>query len=64
MDRSDVGLDLLREADEALDGGNAEQAVPLLNRTLGGGPVRGGEDEEEAGGVSDEALHKAGRAYD
>jgi len=66
MDRSEVDLDLLRQADEALDGGNAEEAVPLLNRALGGGPVPTGEEEGEgeAGGVSDEALHSAGKAYE
>ena len=63
-DRSEVDVDLLREADEALDGGDAEQAVPLLNRALGGGPVPAGEEEAGAGGVSEEALHKAGRAYE
>ena len=66
-DSSDVDLGLLREADEVLDGGDAEQAVPLLNRALGGGPVPAGdhaEEDAESSGVSDEALHKAGRAYE
>ena len=62
-DGSEVDVDLLREADEALDGGDAERAVPLLNRALGGGPVPTG-DEAGTGGVSEAALHKAGRAYE
>lgn len=62
-EREDVDLELLRSADEALDGGDRERAVVLLNRALGGGPVPAGE-EDEGGGVSDEALHNAGRAYE
>ena len=62
-ERDDVNLELLRSADEALDGGDRERAVVLLNRALGGGPVPAGE-EGEGGGVSDEALHNAGRAYE
>jgi hypothetical protein len=62
-DREDVDLELLRAADEALDGGDREQAVVLLNRALGGGPVPTGE-EGERGGVSEQALHSAGRAYE
>lgn len=60
-ERDDVDLRLLRAADEALDGGNSEEAVTLLNRALGGGPVPLG---DEGGGVSDAALHNAGRAYE
>lgn len=59
----DVDLELLRSADEALDGGDRERAVVLLNRALGGGPVPAG-GQGEGVGVSDEALHNAGRAYE
>lgn len=62
-DRDDVNLKLLRAADEALDGGDRERAVVLLNRALGGGPVPTGE-EQDGGAVSDQALHNAGRAYE
>ena len=62
-ERDDVDVELLRAADEALDDGNSEEAVTLLNRALGGGPVPTGE-EHEGGAVSDEALHNAGRAYE
>lgn len=62
-ERDEVNLALLRAADEALDGGNTERAVTLLNRALGGGPVPVGE-ESERGGVSEQALHNAGRAYE
>lgn len=58
-DTAAVDLALLEQADAALDGGQAEEAVALLNRALGGGPV----PAAETSGVSDEALHKAGRAY-
>ena len=61
-ERDDVNLKLLRAADEALDGGDKEEAVVLLNRALGGGPVPSGE-EGEGSGVSEQALHNAGRAY-
>lgn len=61
-DREDVDLGLLRQADEALDGGDRERAVELLNRALGGGPlpVEGG----EAPAPSGDALHNAGRAFE
>lgn len=62
-ERDDVDVGLLRAADEALDGGNSEEAVTLLNSALGGGPVPTG-GETEGGAVSDEALHNAGRAYE
>lgn len=66
QDTADVDLALLAEADEVLDAGSAEDAVALLNRALGGGPVPAGEhaEDEELSGVADEALHKAGRAYE
>ena len=62
-DRDDVDLELLRAADEALDGGDRQEAISLLNRALGGGPVPTGE-EGEGGAISDDALHNAGRAYE
>ena len=61
-DRHDVDVELLGAADEALDAGNTEEALTLLNRALGGGPVPVGEGVE-GGSVSEEALHNAGRAY-
>ena len=61
-DREDVDLRLLAQADEALDGGDRERAVGLLNRALGGGPlpVEGGETLAPSG----DALHNAGRAFE
>ena len=61
-ERRDVDIELLRAADEALDGGKSEEAVTLLNRSLGGGPVPTGE-EDEGGAAREDALHNAGRAY-
>jgi tetratricopeptide (TPR) repeat protein len=59
-DREDVDLRLLAQADEALDGGDRERAVELLNRALGGGPL----PVEEATAPSGAALHNAGRAFE
>lgn len=61
-DRDDVDLSLLAAADEALDGGDRERAVELLNRALGGGPLPVG--DEEATAPSGGALHNAGRAFE
>lgn len=62
-DRADVDVALLRAADEALDGGDREQAVALLNRSLGGGPAPA-DDAADGDALSDQALHNAGRAYE
>ena len=61
-DREDVDLRLLAQADEALDGGDREHAVELLNRALGGGPLP--VESGEAPAPSGDALHNAGRAFE
>jgi hypothetical protein len=60
--REDVDRRLLAQADEALDGGDREGAIELLNRALGGGPLPVG--DEEATAPSGDALHNAGRAFE
>lgn len=60
-DQDDVDLALVKQADEALDGGDSSRAADLLNRALGGGPLPV-EDEEQA--PSGEALHNAGKAFE
>ena len=62
-DREDVDIELLRAADQALDSGDREGGLALLNRSLGGGPVPAGEGVA-GGAMSDQALHNAGRAYE
>ena len=61
-DREDVDLRLVAQADEALDGGDRERAVQLLNRALGGGPLP--VEDEDAPAPSGAALHNAGRAFE
>lgn len=58
-DQEDVDTALLRQADEALDGGDMARAIDLLNRALGGGPL----PAEEAA-PSGDALHNAGRSFE
>lgn len=60
-DQDDVDIGLVRQADEALDGGDAARAEDLLNRALGGGPLP---VDDEAPALSDDALHNAGRAFE
>lgn len=60
-DQDDVDIALLREADDALDGGDVAEAKELLNRSLGGGPLP---LEEDAAAPRGDALHNAGRAFE
>ena len=62
-DRGDVDVELLRAADRALDEGDRDGGLALLNRSLGGGPVPAGEGVA-GGAMSEQALHSAGRAYE
>lgn len=61
QDQEDVDAGLLREADEALDGGDTARAKDLLNRALGGGPLPVENDVSAPRGA---ALHNAGRAFE
>ena len=60
-DQDDVEMGLVRQADEALDGGDGARAADLLNRALGGGPLP---IDDEGPAPSGQALHNAGRAFE